>query len=71
MTIACEDVVDIELPQGPVQLVVDAELSRAVGGTEATIVVDLSLTTDFYAEDITKVTDAVVVLHTGSSCPSV
>lgn len=71
MTIACEDVVDIELPQGPVQLVVDAELSRAVGGTEATIVVDLSLTTDFYAEDITKVTDAVVVLHTGSEQLSV
>ena len=35
MTIACEDVVDIELPQGPVQLVVDAELSRAVGGLES------------------------------------
>lgn len=71
MTIACEDVVDIELPQGPVQLVVDAELSRAVGGMEATIVVDLSLTTDFYAEDITKVSDAVVVLHTGSEQLSV
>mgnify|MGYP000259142330 CR=1 FL=1 len=64
LTFGCEDVVDIELQQGPVQLVVDAELSRPVGGTEGKLVAYLSLTSDFYAEDITKATDAIVTLNT-------
>lgn len=64
LTFGCEDVIDIELQQGPVQLVVDAELSRPVGGTEGNLVAYLSLTSDFYAEDITKATDAIVTLNT-------
>lgn len=71
LIISCEDVVDIDLNQGPEQLVIDAELSRAVGGTTASIIVDLSVTTDFYADDITRATDAVVVLHTESEQISV
>jgi hypothetical protein len=63
LCISCEDVVTIDLPKAPDQIVIDAELSRPQGGGAGSLRVDVTKTTDFYSTEITSVSDAFVSLQ--------
>lgn len=65
LCISCEDVVTIDLPKAPDQIVIDAELSRPQGGGAASLRVLVTKTTDFYSTEIASVEDAVVILQYG------
>ena len=65
LCISCEDVVTIDLPKAPDQIVIDAELSRPQGGGAASLRVLVTKTTDFYSTEIASVEDAVVSLQYG------
>lgn len=60
--VSCEDVISLDLPKAPEQVVIDAELSRPQGGGSAKLHVLVTKTTDYYSADIVSVDDATVTL---------
>lgn len=60
--VSCEDVIKVDLPKAPEQVVIDAELSRPQGGGAAQLRVLVTKTTDYYSANIINVDDASVSL---------
>lgn len=64
---SCEDPIDVELPNTVQNVVIDAMLWRPVAGTQGTLEVILTQTTDFYSNTIPYITGADVSLHNGNT----
>lgn len=61
--LACEDVIQVDVPNGETRLVIDAQLRWIKGTDGSKQVVQLSLTTPYFEEEISPASGATVVVY--------